>query len=162
MMATEVWRSAARAGALAVLTVVLGCGISAGQAVAAPTDPGGHEEQVMIDPSLHRVMGTVTAVGQPDARGRIFSFQWAPVGPKNKAPAPNEYQGWRLTMLSGKRFPDAFEIGGNTASQVTVLPGKSPIDGIGAHDMFIIESVDSAGKSMFAPTGAASAAPSGG
>jgi hypothetical protein len=147
----EVWRGAVRAGAL----LVLGCSISGAQAGAAVrnNDPGGHEEQVMVDPSLHRFMGTVTAVGTPDAQGRIFTFQLSPVGKSSKAPAPNEFRGWRLTMLSGKRFPDTFEIGGNTTSQVTVVSGKSPIDGVGVHDMFIIESIDASGNSIFAPTG---------
>jgi hypothetical protein len=146
----EVWRGAVRASVL----LMLGCGTLAAQAGTAPrNDPGGHEEQVMVDPTLHRFMGTVTAVGEPDARGRIYSFQLSPVGRSSKAPAPDEFRGWRLKMLSGKRVPDAFEVSGNTASQVTVVSSKSPIDGVGVHDMFIIESIDATGNSIFAPTG---------
>jgi hypothetical protein len=158
----EVRRLAARVCGCACALSVLGSGMAAAQAATVPNGPGGHEEQVMVDPTLHRFMGTVTGVGAPDAQGRVYSFQLAPVGHSHKPPAPGEFRGWRLTMLSGKRFPETFEIGGNTALQVTVAPGKRPIDGIGVHDMFIIESIDAAGHSMFAPTGAASAAASGG
>ena len=158
MQWSEVWRMAARACAL----MALSCGLASAQTLAtAPaksaisTSEGGHEEQVMIDPSLHRFMDTVTALEKPDAQGHSYSFQLAPVGPKSKAPVPDEFRGWRLTMLSGKRFPAVFEISANTASEVTVVSGKSPIDGIGVHDMFIIESMDATGKSLFAPTGGA-------
>jgi hypothetical protein len=56
------------------------------------------------------------------------------------------------------RFSNAFEIGANTESAVTVLPSSGPVNGVGAHDMFILESIDAAGHSMFAPGVAASAA----
>ncbi len=158
MHRSEFWRMAACAGALAIL----GCGPAGAQTLAtAPaksvvsTSEGGHEEQVMIDPSLHRFMGTVTALEKPDAQGHSYSFRLAPVGPKSRAPGPDEFRGWRLTMLSGKRFPAVFEISANTSSEVTVVSGKSPVDGIGVHDMFIIESMDATGKSLFAPAGGA-------
>ena len=116
----------------------------------------------MVDPTLHRFTGTVTALGKPDAQGRIYGFQLAPLGKSSRVPAPDEFRGWRLTMLTGKRFADFFEIASNTASGVAVVSSKGSIDGVGVHDVFIIESIDAAGNSMFGPTGAARAPASSG
>jgi hypothetical protein len=47
---------------------------------------------------------------------------------------------------------------GNTESEITVTADNGPIDGLGEHDVFIIESVDANGASMFGPAASASAA----
>jgi hypothetical protein len=63
-------------------------------------------------------------------------------------------------MLSGKRFSQVFTVAGNTESVVTVTADKGPLDGIAERDVFIIESIDANGVSMFAPpTGAKPATP---
>jgi hypothetical protein len=80
------------------------------------------------------------------------------VGPHSFDLSPNDLRGWRLTMLSGKRFSQVFTVTGNTESVITVTPDKGPIDGIDVRDVFIIESIDANGVSMFGPaSGAASA-----
>src|SRR3982750_1629904 len=77
----------------------------------------GHDN-VVIDPSLRRYTGIVTGLGNPDREGRIYSFQAKPIGPGATRPAPNEFRGWRLTLLAGKRFASVFEVESNTGSEV--------------------------------------------
>jgi hypothetical protein len=60
-------------------------------------------------------------------------------------------------MLSGNRFGEVFTVGTNTESEITVTADKGPIDGLDVHDVFIIESVDANGVSMFGPPDPASA-----
>jgi hypothetical protein len=151
----EVWRTTA------LIVLAAGCGVAVAQS-GPTTSEGGHEEQVMVDPTLHRFTGTVTAIGKADAQGHVYSFGLSPVGPQTKPPKPDEFRGWRMTVLTGKRFSKTFEISGNTLMQASVVASKGSIDGMAAHDMFIIESIDAAGHSMFAPAAAASAATSGG
>jgi hypothetical protein len=63
-------------------------------------------------------------------------------------------------VLSGKRFGQVFTVSTNTESEITVTADKGALDGLGERDVFIIESVDADGVSMFGPAGGASAAPS--
>ena len=121
----------------------------------------GHDN-VVVDPSVRRYTGMVAALGAPDAQGRLYSFKTAPVGPRSFPLAPDDLRGWRLTMLAGKRFGEVFTVRGNTESEITVTADKGPIDGLGEHDVFIIESVDANGVSMFGPAASASAAASAG
>jgi hypothetical protein len=76
------------------------------------------------------------------------------MGPRSFALSPNDLRGWRMTMLSGKRFSQVFTVAGNTQSVITVSADKGPLDGIAERDVFIIESIDKNGISMFAPPGA--------
>jgi hypothetical protein len=98
----------------------------------------GHDN-VIVDPSLRRYTGVVTALGDPDRNGRIYSFQAKPIGPGVTPPASNEFRGWRLTVLAGKRFASVFEVQGNTASEVTITLRDGPLDGLAVSDVFIIE-----------------------
>jgi len=121
----------------------------------------GHEPMAP-DPTLRRYTGKVTALGAPDAKGRVFAFTVAPVGPRNFPLKPDELRGWRMTVLSGKRFGTAFRIGGNTESEVRVNAETGPVEGLAVNDVFVIESIDANGNSMFAtPPGAAPAPKSG-
>jgi len=51
--------------------------------------PAGHDDVVRVDPALKRLAGMITALGEPDAEGRIFSFRGTPIGPP--ASTPKEY-----------------------------------------------------------------------
>jgi hypothetical protein len=139
-----------RAGLVLVITFGWSFAL-AGQAPAQGGAAGGHEEQVMIDPSLHRFPGVVTALGEPDQEGRIYTFAIAPLGSASVRPVPGQFRGWRLTVLTGKLFSHTFEIADNSDAQVQVVTSKEPINGVDAQDVFIIESIDHAGRSMFAP-----------
>jgi hypothetical protein len=99
----------------------------------------GHDN-IVVNPALRRLTGVVTAVGKPDARGHVVSFELAPLGPGMTAPEPKAMVGWRLTILAGKRFGSAYEIARNTASEVTVKDGE--LDGIAVKDVFVIEEPD--------------------
>jgi len=114
----------------------------------------GHEPMAP-DPTIRRYTGKVTAVGTPDAQGKVFSFSSVPVGPRSFVPKPDELRTWRMTVLSGKRFGAEFRVGANTDSQVTVKPDKGPVDGLAVNDVFVIESIDENGASMFAAPAAA-------
>jgi hypothetical protein len=109
---------------------------------------------------VRRYTGMVAALGSPNAQGKMYSFMPSPVGPHNFSLSPNDLRGWRLTVLSGKRFGQVFTVSTNTESEITVTVEKGALDGLGERDVFIIESVDADGVSMFGPAGGASAAPS--
>src|SRR6185437_9112372 len=106
---------------------VLGSGIAFAQA--------GHDDVVRVD----------TALGEPDAEGRIFSFRGTPIGPPASTPKeypPGELRGWRLTFLAGKRFSAAFEVQSNTDSEITVSAADGPLNGIAVRDVFVVEEIE--------------------
>lgn len=119
----------------------------------------GHDD-VVVDPSVRRYTGMVAALGAPNAQGKTYSFKPTPVGPRNFPLLPNDLRGWRMTVLSGKRFSQVFTVGSNTESEITVTADKGALDDFDVHDVFVIESVDANGASMFPPTGGAGAAAS--
>lgn len=115
----------------------------------------------VADPTVHSYTGMVVALGSPSPQGEILSFRLAPTGPNNFPLSPGDLRGWRLTVLTGKCFGHVFTVSTNTESEITVTADKGALDGLGMRDLFIIESVDADGASMFAPTGGAgTAAPS--
>jgi hypothetical protein len=99
----------------------------------------GHDN-IPVDPALKRYAGQVTALGQPDPEGRVYSFRARrlPAAPEFAA---DELKGWRLTMLAGKRFAHAFEVQGNTGIEITVRPLDGPLNGIAVNDVFVIENI---------------------
>ena len=99
----------------------------------------GHDN-IPVDPALRRHAGQVTALGEPDAEGRVYSFRARrlPAAPEF---APDELRGWRLTMLAGKRFAHEFEVQRNTGLEITVAPIDGPLNGIAVNDIFVIENV---------------------
>jgi hypothetical protein len=113
----------------------------------------GHDN-IVVDPTIRRYTGMVAALGTPGNDGKLYSFTTAPMGPRSFALSPNDLRGWRMTMLSGKRFSQVFTVACNTQSVITVSADKGPLDGIAERDVFIIESIDKNGISMFAPPGA--------
>ena len=97
----------------------------------------GHDS-IQVDPALRRHAGQVVALGEPDARGHVYSFRLKRL-PEAPAFASDELRGWRLTMLAGKRFAQAYEIAGNGGSEVTVSAKGEPLDGVAVKDVFVIE-----------------------
>jgi hypothetical protein len=115
----------------------------------------GHDN-IVVDPSVRRFTGMVSALGLPDAQGKLYTFKASPVGPRSFKLSPDDLRGWRMTVLSGKRFGQVFTVSGNTESEITVKADKGPVDGLDVRDVFIIESVDANGVSMFGPAVGAS------
>ena len=97
----------------------------------------GHDP-IKVDRAFKRYGGQVTALGEPDEQGRIFTFKArrVPAGPEYAA---DELRGWRLTMLAGKRFAQAFEVQRNTGVEITVGPLDGPLNGIAVNDVFVVE-----------------------
>jgi len=118
----------------------------------------GHEPMAP-DPTIRRYTGMVAALGPPDAQGKRYAFKPSPVGPRNFPLSANDLRGWRMTMLSGKRFGEVFRVGGNTESEITITADSGPIDGLDPRDLFIIESIDADGASMFAPAAGSGGVP---
>ena len=153
--------------------LMLGCSIASSQAPflsdALPFDRAslarsgfvqvGHDN-IVVDPTVRRYTGMVAALGSPNAQGKVYSFMLSPVGPRNFSLSPGDLRGWRLTVLSGKRFGQVFTVSTNTESEITVTADKGSLDGLVVRDVFIIESVDADGVSLFRPADGASAAPS--
>jgi hypothetical protein len=129
-------------------------------ALACTLAHAGHEPMAP-DPTLRRYTGKVTALGAPDAKGKVYAFTGAPVGPRNFPLATDDLRGWRMTVLSGKRFGGEFRIGGNTGTDIRVNAESGPLEGLAVNDVFVIESIDANGNSMFA-TPPAATAPAGG
>jgi hypothetical protein len=128
----------------------------AGACIALQVHAG--HEPMAPDPTIRRYTGKVTAIAAPDARGRVFTFSSVPVGPRSFVPKPDELRTWRLTILSGRRFGAEFRVGTNTDHEITVKPDKGPVEGLAVNDVFVIESIDENGASMFATPAAAGAA----
>jgi hypothetical protein len=110
-------------------------------------------ENVVVDPTVRRFTGMVVDLGSPDQKGRLLSFKTKPLGPRSFPLTHDDLKGWRLTVLAGKRFGDVFTVSTNTESEITVRDDKGPIDGLDVRDVFIVESVDANGVSMFGDTG---------
>jgi len=105
----------------------------------------GHDDAVWVEPALTRLSGIITALGEPDAQGRIYSFRGTPIGPP--ATTPKEYppeglRGWRLTFLAGQRFSAAFEVRSNSGSEITVNSADGPLNGIAVRDLFVVEEIE--------------------
>jgi len=126
----------------AVLLVAVGCAATVAAGARSLRTPNlirvGHDN-VVVDPSLRRYTGMVTALGDPDRDGRIYSFQAKPIGPGVAPPTSNAFRGWRLTILAGKRFASVFEVQSNGTSEVTVAARDGPLNGLAVSDVFIIE-----------------------
>ena len=159
--------------ASAAFVLTLGCAIASSQVLflsdAARFDRGGlarsgfiqvGHDNIVVDPTVRRYTGMVAALGSPNAQGKVYTFVPSPVGPRNFPLSPDELRGWRLNVLSGKRFGQVFTVSTNTESEITVTAEKGALDGLGERDVFIIESVDADGVSMFGPAGSTSAPPS--
>jgi hypothetical protein len=99
----------------------------------------GHDN-ILVDPALKRYSGQVTALGEADAEGRIYSFRARRL-PAGADYAPDELRGWRLTMLAGKRFANEFEVQGNNGVEITVGRLDGPLNGIAVKDVFVIENI---------------------
>jgi hypothetical protein len=99
----------------------------------------GHEP-IRADPALKRHAGQVTALGEPDEQGRVYSFsaRRLPAAPEFAA---NELRGWRLTMLAGKLFAQSFEVQGNMGPEIVVGPLDGPLNGIAVNDVFVLENI---------------------
>ncbi|HZZ92353.1 MAG TPA: hypothetical protein VFE23_07310 [Usitatibacter sp.] len=152
--------------ALIASWLVLGCAALGAQAGAhfSPALPGqpdraflhrvGHEPMAP-DPTLRRYTGKVTALAPADAQGKVYGFTCAPVGPRNFPLKTDDLRGWRMTVLSGKRFGTVFRIAGNSGTEIRVNAETGPVQGLAANDVFVIESIDANGASMFATPPAA-------
>jgi hypothetical protein len=110
---------------------ILGSGIALAQA--------GHDN-LEVDRAFTRHAGQIVALGKPDDQGRVYSFR------AKRLPAAGEFlrdelRGWRLTMLAGKRFSQAFEVLGNSGAEITVAPVDGPLNGVAVNDVFVIENI---------------------
>jgi hypothetical protein len=110
--------------------------IAAALVIVSPARAG--HDSIQVDPALKRHAGQVMALGEPDANGHVYSFRLKRL-PEAPAFAADELRGWRLTMLAGKRFAQAFEVVGNGATEVTVSAKGEPLDGVAVKDVFVIE-----------------------
>jgi hypothetical protein len=151
--------------ASAALVLVLGCSIAHSSDAMQGNRWGfvkvGHDN-IVVDPTVRRYTGAVAGLGSPDASGKLFTFKTVPLGPRSFPLTHDDLRGWRMTVLAGKRFGEVFTVSTNSASEITVTADKGPIDGLGEKDVFIIESVDANGVSMFGPAAGASAPASAG
>ena len=105
--------------------------------IAPGASLAGHDN-VVVDPAFKRHAGPVVALGRPDAQGHVYSLQLKRL-PAAADFAPDELRGWRLTLLAGKRFSQAFEVVGNTGTEVTVSPKGESLEGVAVKDVLVIE-----------------------
>jgi hypothetical protein len=99
----------------------------------------GHEG-LDVDRTLKRYSGMITALGEPDEQGHVYSFQVKPL-PAGPGYAPDELRGWRLTLLAGKRFASVFEVKSNTESEITITSRDGPLNGVAVRDLFVVEQI---------------------
>ena len=99
----------------------------------------GHEE-IRVGPAMKRYAGKVTELATPDSAGRVYAFRAAPL-PAGSAYPPNEMKGWRLTVLSGKRFSAVFEVASNGESEIVVSQLDGPLSDVAVNDFFVVEEI---------------------
>jgi hypothetical protein len=99
----------------------------------------GHDD-LDVGRAMRRQAGMVTALGSPDGKGGIYSFQAKPL-PAAPGYVPNELRGWRLTLLAGARFASVFEVQSNTESEITVTTLDGPLNGLAVRDVFVVEDI---------------------
>jgi hypothetical protein len=97
----------------------------------------GHDS-LEVDRSLTRHAGQIVALGKPDEQGRVYSFRLRRL-PAAEDFRKDELRGWRLALLAGKRFAQAFEVDGNSGTELTVAAVDGPLNGIAVNDVFVIE-----------------------
>ena len=106
--------------------------LAAGVLASCTLAQAGHDD-VKVDPALRRNPGKVTALSS----GKPSSFEAKPL--RAARYVPDELRGWRVTVLSGKRFGAAFDIQGNTESEITLAPSGDSLEGLAVGDLFIAE-----------------------
>jgi hypothetical protein len=106
----------------------------------------GHDN-IEVDPALKRYAGQITGLGEPDAKGDIYSFRAKRIRADTEF-APDELRGWRVTILAGKRFANVFEVRGNTGDEIIVTPAKGPLNGIAVKDVFVVENIPADSAAM--------------
>lgn len=99
----------------------------------------GHDN-VAVDPALKRYAGQITALGEADAKGDIYSFRAKRIRAETQFER-DELRGWRLTFLAGKRFSNVFEVRSNTGDEIVVTSAKGPLNGISVKDVFVLENI---------------------
>jgi hypothetical protein len=104
-----------------------------------PATLAGHDD-VRVNPAMKRFAGKIAGMAEPDPQGRVYGFRAEPLPAGTKYP-PNELRGWRLTLLSGKRFSAVFEVQSNTASDIVVAPLDGPLTGVAVNDLFVVEEI---------------------
>jgi hypothetical protein len=106
--------------------------LAAGVLASCTLAQAGHDD-VKVDPALRRNPGKVTALSPH----KPLSFEAKPL--RAAKYAPDELRGWRVTVLSGKRFGAAFDIESNTESEISVASSGDSLEGLAVGDLFIAE-----------------------
>jgi hypothetical protein len=99
----------------------------------------GHDT-IEVDRALKRYAAQITALGEADAKGHIYSLRAKRIRAET-AFEPDELRGWRLTILAGKRFANVFEVSSNTGDEIVVTAVKGPLNGIAVRDVFVLENI---------------------
>lgn len=95
----------------------------------------GHAGVDLLTP-MRRFALRVTAIGEPDAEGKIWSFEVDMTDLR-----PNELRSWRITFVSGELFAYVFQVRENEGTSVTVTSLDGPLNGIAIGDGFLVEQV---------------------
>jgi hypothetical protein len=85
---------------------------------------------------MRRFAVRVAAVGEPDADGKIWSFDVDMTDLQ-----PNELRSWRLTFVSGELFAYVFQVRANEGTSVTVTSLDGPLNGVAIGDGMLVEQV---------------------
>jgi hypothetical protein len=104
-----------------------------------PAVLAGHDD-VKVNPAMKRYAGKITELAAPDAQGRVYAFRAARL-PATGGYPPGELKGWRLTVLSGKRFSAVFEVHSNSESEIVVTPLDGPLSDVAVDDLFVVEEI---------------------
>jgi len=123
-------RSRMRLLHIAAVCVLLAC---------PPAALAGHDD-VRVNPAMKRYAGKITELAAPDADGRVYAFRAARL-PASAGYLPDELKGWRLTVLSGKRFSAVFEVQSNSAAEIVVTPLDGPLTDLAVNDLFVVEEI---------------------
>jgi hypothetical protein len=105
-----------------------------------PLWAGAGHDDLRVGPAMKRYAGKITGMAEPDPQGRVYAFRAEPL-PQGTKYSPDEMKGWRLTLLSGKRFSAVFEVQGNGAADVVVTPLDGPLTDVAVNDLFVIEQI---------------------
>lgn len=89
------------------------------------------------DQVIEGIEGSVTAVGEQNANGEIFSFTDAsmPFGAHN-------IKGWRLTMTSGALAGQIFHVNSTSATQIDIAGFNGALNGLAVGDTYSLSNQD--------------------
>lgn len=85
----------------------------------------------------------VTEVGEPDAEGHVYSFNFSVEMSSfnSTVVAINGMRAWRVSVVSGELIGSTFQVKANDTEQMSVTSAFGPLTGLVAGDLLLVERI---------------------